>query len=288
MVMQFTLATINALNNPASLDERAPILSAELDRVRPHILCLQETLHAPGDNGILEPRLHDILVGAGLELALLSRSLENFLPTLSSPAIAYSPEAVTLVETGSIEYGSTPYFRFPNTNTAYAIFRTAGAEGRELIVFSAHLAWGGENGAERLLGVKKIEAYAEHLMARFPSALVFLAGDFNEEPSGAAIRYLTGNSEAAPGAFWIDTWRWLRGEERGITQYPTSKYAAATALRNNIKNPATLPERRIDYIMVRTWAYGKLGDNPQIEFWGQTDAGDSSDHLGLALHFDPE
>ena len=285
--MHLTIATINALNGIASLDERVPILATEIERIQPDILCLQETLHVPGFNGQLEPRIGLVFDNANLSLAVLSRSMENFLPILSSTAIAYRPETLDLIENGTIKFGDTPYFRFPTPDVAYAVLRTRCPESpRDIIVFSAHLAWGGENGGERLSAVKRIEGFAAHLAARYPDAPVFLAGDFNETPTGAAIRYLTGNSEAVPGAFWIDAWRWLKGDEPGITQFPTSKYAAATALRNGIENPATLPERRLDYIMVRSWAYGKLGANPQIDLWGSTADGDVSDHLGLALRFD--
>lgn len=284
--MQYTLATINALNDPATLAERVPIFSAELARIRPDILSLQEVLHAPGEEGTLDPQLDGMLTEAGLKLAVLARSLTTFHPKLFSTAIAYNPETTTLIETGAIENGSVPYSRFTGGDTAYAVFRTSDDSDRNIIVFSSHLAWGAENGGERLLAANKIEAQAAHLNARFPDALIFLAGDFNEEPTGAAVRYLTGNSDAIPGTYWVDAWAWLHKNEEGITQYPTSKYAAATALRNNIRNPATLPERRIDYIMARGWAYGKLGDHPSVELWGQTENGDASDHLGLVLNFD--
>jgi endonuclease/exonuclease/phosphatase family metal-dependent hydrolase len=65
-----------------------------------------------------------------------------------------------------------------------------------------------------------------------------------------------------------------------------SEYAIATALVVGIKNPALLPARRLDYLLVRGWQYTGLGDSPSIETWGTHDGRYASDHLGLVLSVD--
>ena len=285
LAVRHTIATLNMLNDPVTLGRRIPALDHELSRVQPGIICTQELLH-DGARGI-RADLIGVLDRAGLAVASVGRPSGWTTAGLCGNAIADRSDLYRVVETGLIEFGSTPRVWDETKDAAYAVLADArDAAAPHLIVFSAHLAWGAENGAERLAAVTRIESYAADLVGRHAGALVVFAGDFNETPNGAALRYLRGETGSVPGAFWVDAWSWLRPGDTGYTQDPSTEYATATAAIVGILDTSTLPERRIDYMMVRGWAYARLGANPTIELWGGGDHGFVSDHLGLALSFD--
>ena len=100
------------------------------------------------------------------------------------------------------------------------------------------------------------------------------------------MRFLRGETLLEPGEFWIDAWDWLNHGDPGFTQHPSSEYAAQTARGVGIADSSTLPNRRIDYVMIRGWSYAALGPQPEMTLWGGPDVNPVSDHLGMKLSFD--
>lgn len=283
--MRNTIATMNMLNNAGNVVERLPAIAAELARVQPTVFCAQEVLHS-GSNGV-RPDLLALFADHELTMAVAGRAVGSRAENQCGNAILYRASEVYPIETGLIEFGSTAQPTVVTRDAAYAVLRAVDDESAlPLIVISAHLAWGAEAGAERLAAVVRIESFAAALTERHPGALCLFVGDFNETPGAAAIKYLLGDSAAVPGVFWVDAWSWLRPGEIGHTQDPQTKYAAQTAATVGIADSSTLPKRRLDYVMIRGWAYAKLGPSPSIELWGHGDHGYASDHHGLALSFD--
>ena len=275
-------ATLNLLNARASLDERLPLLAAELDRLKPQVLVLQELILDDGGQPIDEIRA--VVNGAGLVFASVGERTPGWAEAFAS-AVVYDPRVFTVAERGVVRQPSAANFRFGGPHIPFAVLRRLGT-GQHLVAFSAHLAWGGENGLRRLEAAKAIEEYAADIAARYSGAVTVVAGDLNELPPGEALRYLRGETGHLPGAFYIDAWTWLRPGEAGITQHPTSKYAAETARSVGIKRPELLPKRRLDYVLLRGWLYGALGENPTIDLWGDAPEGPVSDHLGLVFSFE--
>ena len=151
---------------------------------------------------------------------------------------------------------------------------------------TVHLTWGAEKGRVRYRDLRLVTGRVAELLTEYPTALVFVAGDFNILSVTDEMRFLRGETLHEPGEFWVDAWQWLHPTEPGFTQHPASQYAAQTARGIGIADPSTLPPRRIDYVMIRGWSYGRLGPNPVMSLWGGPDVDPISDHLGMTVSFD--
>lgn len=281
--MSTVLSSLNMLNQYATIEERLPRLLRELTRLEPDVFAAQEVLRDVDNPAKVHPLTERTLAEAGLTLAALGPVFggHNF-----GNAIFYREQTHTLLEAGPIVYAAEPKLRFPTPDAVFAVLEPFD-ESPSVIVISAHLSWGAQMGGARLANARAINNRANELNDDYPGALIFLAGDFNEGPAGAAVQYLTGNSDApaGDGAFWIDIWPWRRPGELGVTQDPAGHYATLTAAGVGIVSTGNIPARRIDYIMVREWAYERLGAAPAIELWGTPPDGDVSDHFGLSLRF---
>lgn len=277
--MTVVIATLNLLNTASSITARIPALRSELARVQPGIFCAQEVLH-DGTSGIRSD-LVEVLSANGLSRAGLGRATRQS----SGNAVFYRADLYELLESGSIEFGSTANVRAFTPDAVFSVLKPLDTDVPVIVAISCHFGWGGDNGAERLAAAKRVESFAAHLTTRYVGALTFVVGDFNDTPNGDTLRYLRGETAVAPGAFYIDAWTWLRPTEIGYTQDPLTEYAVATAASIGIEDTSLFPKRRIDYIMVRGWAYANIGLNPSIEQWGHSDLGYVSDHMGLVLTF---
>jgi endonuclease/exonuclease/phosphatase family metal-dependent hydrolase len=287
------IATLNMLNAPATLTERNQVLDKELARLNPVLLAAQEVLRDPDDPDAVHPEIVESMGKAGLVHAVLGRPGEGHAPgepggsplvIRHSVAVFYREDSLKLVDSGVFDFGISSFTRFQPPGAAWAVFRRLDApDSPAVVLFSAHFAWGGDAGYERLESARRVEAHASHLARIYPGSKIFLGGDLNETPDSDTLRYLRGLTAVVPGAYWIDTWEWLNEGEPGHTQIPTSEYAIATALVVGIKNPSLMPKRRLDYLMVRGWEYGGLGEAPTVETWGVSGGRYASDHLGLVL-----
>lgn len=128
--------------------------------------------------------------------------------------------------------------------------------GRDLLAVSAHLAWGGLAEHERISQAARLDHAVSVLLAD-GSAPAVLAGDFNTLPSSATLRFLTGlDPFEGRCAQWVDSFA-VAGVGSGVSSSGSNSWARLTASRHGFLDPGALPERRIDYVMVRGYAYGR-------------------------------
>ena len=284
--MHCVIASINLLNSYASIEERLPRLADHLAAERPTIFAGQEVLIEPGTRDGVFLSIREAMDAAGLSLAVAGATSSE---GRSGNAIWYRQDQLRLVSVGALDALPEHALNKQPAETVFAVFEPVDGSAT-LVLFSVHLAWGAEHGAVRLRSVRAIEAKAAELTETHPGAVIIVTGDFNARPRTAAMQYLRGETAIEPGTFWIDAWEWLNPGEAGVTQIPSSKYAAQTALSSGIRDSSLIPDQRIDYLMIRGWSYARLGSAPRMTLWGAAGfgelSGDVSDHLGLQLAFD--
>lgn len=180
-------------------------------------------------------------------------------------------------------------FPFSYTETGSAAGALIEKEGQRFLVVSAHLAWGSGREAARLSQAMEMDriigehASLEPFRTGGNQVVGVIGGDLNAEPAAASMRYLTGlGVENGISTLWTDAW--CRGEGAGVTSSAKNPLAARTAMSSaGIEHVEDLPERRIDYLLVRGYAYGRTGAPVRTELFG-TPEGDGcvvSDHYGL-------
>lgn len=154
------------------------------------------------------------------------------------------------------------------------------------LVGSAHLTWGTGKENIRLKEVVDIEKlyiqYTELDPFRSKNQTIgLLCGDLNAEPDSASIRFLKGlGVEYNMSTLWTDSW--VTGNGPGITSSSTNVLAKRTANSVGLDN-GELPDRRIDYVMVRGFAYSRPGEFKSTKLVGDQNTMESacSDHYGV-------
>lgn len=278
------IATWNVLHNADdSLDERMREASAQINRIRPDVLLVQEAAWRDGAYDILQhlADLCDLRIAAR---AITSASGENDpygpghevhvgvlsrLPTEGSTAIPLSPSD------SESDRAATAMLRLPSGGYLHAC--------------SAHLHWGGAGETRRFQQVQVLDRVLSDLAEQFEtdgrSGITVLGGDFNATPDSRSMRWLRG---LEPGhdehdAYWVDAW--LAGGDGGPgwTSEPTNPLGHATARSVGINRPERNPSRRIDYLFVRGWVHGRAGDPIATATFGDRPITGTyaSDHLGV-------
>ena len=154
------------------------------------------------------------------------------------------------------------------------------------LVSSAHLTWGTGKENVRLREVIAIEKlylqYTELDPFRTENRTIgILCGDLNTEPDSASIRFLKGlGVENNMSTMWTDSW--VLGNGPGITSSSKNVLAKRTATSVGLER-GNLPERRIDYVMVRGFAYSRPGEILSSKLVGDHNTLESacSDHYGI-------
>lgn len=203
-------------------------------------------------------------------LAILSR-----LPILSTETI--------LLEHGFVEEAISAWVRMPS--------------GREMLVISSHLEWGGPKTYVRARQAKEINSFVLKELKDKPyrsgdAPVVVWGGDFNAVPDSLPIQYITGKMPVDNnGTFWIDAWETSGDGSEGYTNVASTVWAKETALNVGIIHPEVIPPRRIDYIFLYDWAYGRPGYPMNTEIRGNKSLyGDTlgSDHFAVVTElWDP-
>lgn len=155
---------------------------------------------------------------------------------------------------------AAPSLRYTVPESSYdqlaaAAFVTTRA-GRRVLVVSAHLIWGGLLEHRRVLQACALDAAVSGLLGSADDAAV-LAGDMNALPSSATLGFLTGLVpwEGRTGQ-WTDAFA-KAGRGSGVTSSGANVWARTTGSRHGFLDTALLPERRIDYVLVRGYAHGR-------------------------------
>lgn len=155
-----------------------------------------------------------------------------------------------------------------------------------IVVINAHGHWGGHMAPHRERQFKALNTYAGILETQYAdrNPIVLLGGDFNTEPESSVTRYLTGlQGLQDEGTYWVDTWNML-GAGPGYTSTSDLKFFHETARNVGILHPQFTPDRRIDYLMIKGWVYGRRGMPLDVSmcFTDEDENGyTASDHYGL-------
>lgn len=271
----FTLTNLNLLHSPFRFQERMTRIGSETALINPDIFCAQEVFFENGNESLA---LDIISEATGLKTVSVQPHFERY-GKFSGTAIMSS---WPVIESGD---GRAPTDGEAGYNSCYAVLESP--SGRPVIVFSVHGAWGGHRENVREQKFLAINAHATELEIKYSdrNPLTLIAGDFNTRPDSSSMRFMRGlQSLHGQGTYWTDAWEAL-GEGPGYTSEPSAnKLAVKTALEGGIFLPQILPGRRIDYIMVKGWTYGKIGSpiEVSIDYKEKDDEGYTvSDHYGL-------
>lgn len=274
-------------------EERTAEAAAHLKAANPDVVLLQEVASGDGYNAAAD-------LAAALGMTLASQA----------PAVSYSDvEArdrgwpvghrsdtailTRLPVTAATRVG-VPHGKLEQV----AVAELVTPSGRPLLAISVHLDWRADQEHTRLRQAMLLDGYVRrhHLLADRAvddPAILLLGGDLNATADGDVLRYLTGRRTLEEtSTFWVDAWVRCHGEQGGATVVPANPIAREIATRFGITRPERLPERRIDYLLVHGWVYGKPGDPVHAELIGTSSLlGGSlaSDHYGLLVELaDPK
>lgn len=278
---QVRLTTLNALHAEAAIEERTSLLCAELQDIKPDILCLQEVIFEQDGSSL---HLKNIVHGSDLQVV---SSLSQTPPSYRHQSGTAILSSLPVLESGSFS------LRAPtatNDNASYAVLEHA--TGKAVIVITVHLHWGGEKERERLKQVTVVNREAKAIADRYSdlNPMVLLAGDFNASPDSDSMRFLKGLGAGNDGryTYWSDAWETHGTPESEITVSCKNHWAQETARAVGIQIPHMMPERRIDYVMSLGWNHGKDGTALQMQrcFDSVGELGfTASDHYGITVDF---
>lgn len=276
------VASINALNNPEGfVDCRLPGLLEELSTVKADVVMVQEALSSQKD-----------LVREGmLSLGYVSSFYTE--PTAHSQSPERLSGTAVFCKFNDVRFStfnfSDPYgtgFDERFTNSSVASFEF---EGLNTHFISSHFAWGGGNERYRLAQAKQMTELAAKFRDEDPNSIVVMGGDLNATEASASIRYLKGLDAGIDDDFegrdlWIDAWELAGNEENYVTSHGSDYWGSRTAKGVGIQAPFLIPKRRIDYLMVFGWAYGRHGCPVSFGRFADRVTGDErevSDHYGI-------
>lgn len=267
--------TLNMLHKEYMLEDRVQRIAQKIIDLNLDIVVLQEV---PCDKHGVSTVLESLTAATGLTVAafnhhFIHKNYDSGSAILSRFPVIEGGKTLAPDDEGAHHYDS-----------AYAVLDTPA---RPVIVFSIHSAWGGANEVYRERQVVFLDKQAQELETKYSEREPFtiLGGDMNAESENNCIRFLTGKGSLnTSGTLWVDSWKYLHPSDAGYTVVPANKLATKTALEVGILRPELLPSRRIDYLMVRGWVYGKAGCplTSRLELQEEDVNGyTASDHFGI-------
>ncbi len=256
--------TMNLLSpEHADWDRRRPVLAAGLRELRPDVAALQETVWGDGADQAAE------LLGPGYQVARHSgRSADGVGAVLASRWPLGAVREIDLHVTGRTA-------GFPWA-AALAVEVLVPAPLGPLLLVHHKPSWQYGYARERELQAVATARFVEGLVAGRDLPVV-LAGDFDDRPDSASIRFWTGRqSLEGRSVCYEDAWEAAHPGEAGHTFSPRNPLVTAGEM-------ALERGRRIDYVMVRCGPHGpglavggcRLAfDQPVEGVW-------ASDHFGV-------
>ena len=213
-----TVATLNIWHDAGPWWLRSGLIVAELERLEPDLVGLQEVLGYDDGRGQAEelagPLGYEVVYAAASRRrdgCLFGNALLTRLPVRRRATIALPADGVE-----------------PRALLCALVDSPAG----ELPVFVTHLAWEPELGVVRAGQVRAVQAAIEQFVAAHPGALpALLMGDFNAEPEADELRPLVTG--------WVDAWS-VAGDGAGVTFDPDNDYARVSEE----------PPQRLDYLFL--------------------------------------
>lgn len=294
-----TVTTFNVMFDVAARPRRARMTAAAMLQSRPDLVLLQElpfeqwtVEHGQDSSEYLNTLVESTGLQVGFATPLDAFDFRDGNRIATTCAILHSGKLV-LRESGELPMhpdlvGFTPYVQ-----GSWAVFDDP--TGRAVAAVNLHGAWGGHNVALREKQILNADRFAAELENRLKDEgrdpVIVLGGDLNAEAESTPIRFLTGLAPIqGRGTYWVDAWAAAGDGGPGFTSVSDNYWFQRTALRVGIDDPHAVPDRRIDYLFVRGWAYGRRG-NPVRAWVDVTDTDEigrhASDHLGLSAVLHP-
>lgn len=299
VVDRLTVTTFNVLHTLQDRTGRALTAAAGLNASAPDLVLLQEL---PFEHHSSSAYLDTLTAATGLTVAHAAplTAPQPHSTDRSGLGILHGP-ALILEEAGTLPPvpGLEDYLPVPQSS--WAVFAEAGTEpsewakrapGRAVAVVNVHGVWGGDRAYEReqqmLHAVRWAESLRQRLADREP--LLVLGGDLNTVPESSVIRYLTGLQPlGTAGTYWVDAWEHAGDGTAGHTTTADSEWFLETARGVGIQRPESVPPRRIDYLFVRDWVYGRRGQplSTRVDLAGTGHTGrHASDHFAVTTVLD--
>lgn len=281
-----TVTTFNVLHVDRDRTGRALTAAAGLNTTAPDLVLLQEVPFEDGRSAYLET----LTAATGLAVAYARPLTEvgpgtghrSGLAILHGPRLAPEATGTLPVPAGLEGYSPTP-------QGCWAVLGDGPAA---VGVLNLHGVWGGARARERELQVLAADRVATSLRRKLADRepLVLLGGDLNAVPESSALRFLTGlESLDGAGTYWVDAWAVGGDGGPGHTSTPGTGWFLDTARAMGISDPTAIPARRIDYLLVQDWVYGRRGHplRTWVDLTG-TGAGGrhASDHFAVSAVLD--
>ncbi len=256
--MTLRILTLNVLSpGNGGWERRRPLIRAGLAGWRPDLVALQE----------VDERAADLL-GAGYHLVAHSRrSADGVGAVLASRWPAGPVHEVDLRVTGRVD--------LPWSAAVVATIEAPPPYGPLLFVHHKP-AWQIGYAVERELQAVACARFVEERVAERPMPVI-LAGDFDDSPDAASVRFWTGKQSLhGVSVAYRDAWAAVHPDDPGHTFTPV----------NPLVRTGEMPlerGRRIDYVMVRCGVHGppfdvvdcrRVFSEPVDEVW-------ASDHCGV-------
>ncbi len=231
------IATLNIWNKSGPWPDRLRLIRAELARLAPDLLGLQEVLRLTHHGQpVLTPesdQATEIADGLGYEIAYARAAEYGSGLWFGNALLSRHP----ILQTSTI-----PLPGIETGESRALLHAVVGTPHGELPVFVTHLNWKLHHGSIRLA---QLQFIADRIFELAPIAEGFLPavlmGDMNAEPDSDEIRYLRGLATiGGKSIYFADAWRY-GGDGPGHTFDRKNRFAAL----------AHEPPRRIDYIFVR-------------------------------------
>lgn len=299
-----TVTTFNVLHDTQERTGRALTAAAGLNATAPDLVLLQEL---PFEEDHASAYLDTLTAATGLTVAYAApltagrphTTDRSGLGILHGPALALE-EAGTLPPVPGLEdyrpvpQGSWAVFgeTAPDPAQASPAQQVTRAPGRVVAVVNLHGIWGGDHAYEREQQMVHAVRWAESLRQRLADRepLLVLGGDLNTVPESSVIRYLTGLQPlGTAGTYWVDAWEHAGDGTAGHTTSADSAWFLQTARGVGIQRPESVPPRRIDYLFIRDWVYGRRGQplDTRVDLTGTGRTGwHASDHFAVTTVLD--
>lgn len=273
---ELSIVTLNALNNKFMVENRIERIAHELLDLAADIVMLQEIFF---EEDSTSPSLQTICDITGLHIVS-----SNPFPIPNRAGFLFGTAILSRFPVIEAGISFKPKNDKPN-DTCYAIVEDA--QSRPIIIFSTHGTWGGANEYFRTQQAYAVNTHAEELLTKYQdrNPIALWAGDFNAVPDSSTIRYITGlGSVNDSGTYWVDAWDYAGDKTAGYTSRTDLLHSIDTATKVGITRPDMIPHRRIDYLFVHGWAYGRPGCplSTQLVMDSTDEQGYTvSDHLGI-------
>jgi len=272
------IASYNLLHSIENLEERYSSLKEEIQSLNPDVIGFQESFNTGWD------LLVEHMESLGYHYFYKSFNCE----------LLYDPANPKF--TGNSIFSKYPLrnestIKFPEVTENIPVYKVPDAisaevvlpDGSHFLFLVHHAVWRAENEKYRYWQAEVLNNYA----VTYPNkgSFVALVGDFNAFETGYTMKYFKGEAPDRKGdfAYWVDAYTHKGKLEDYATSSPKLYWARDTAKRTGIVYPEELPERRIDYILVNGWVYGRAGSPLTFGRVGTNlkGAAEPTDHYGI-------